>query len=97
MSSLLHIINRLSRPKVLIRAARIGATEFRRERDLKRVLRTQNLPRPENGLPRLLALEEELETTRKTELAAYNVTRHVEVLTALLAEAKLLPRTLTAV
>ncbi|MBZ0129530.1 MAG: DUF6477 family protein [Rhodobacteraceae bacterium] len=97
MSSLLHIINRLRRPKVLIRAARIGATEFRRERDLKRVLKTQSLPQPETGLPRLLAMEEELETTRRTEIAAYNVTRHVEVLTALLAEAQLLPRPLKSV
>lgn len=97
MSTLLHVINRLRRPRVLIRAARIGAAEFRRERDLKRLLKSQSLPQPGTGLSRLIAMEEEMETTRRTEHAAYNVTRHVEVLTALLAEAQLLPRSIKAV
>jgi len=92
MSDLMHIFKSLRRPKLLIKAAKIGSENFRRDRDLKRLLKAQRLPNPGGGLSRLLALEEELETTRKSGNATYSISRHVEILAALIAEAQFLPR-----
>lgn len=80
----------LRRPQMLIRAARLGLQDYRRERDLRRLLNAQ--PSPDRALPRLLSEEEHLEATRRAGDAAYSVSRHIEVLIALMAEASLLPR-----
>lgn len=92
MNQPLALFRNLRRPKILIRAARIAATGYRRERDLTRVLKTRRPACPERGLDTLLQIEAELEETRKTGTSAYNVTRHVEVLTAVIAEARLLQK-----
>lgn len=92
MTQPLALFRNLRRPKILIRAARIAATGYRRERDLTRVLKTRRPACPERGLDTLLQIEAELEETRKTGTGAYNVTRHVEVLTAVIAEARLLQK-----
>jgi hypothetical protein len=78
----------LSRPRLLIRAARFGLTDYRRDRDLRRLI-DGKLP-PEAALPRLLTVEEGLETTRLKGDASYSIARHIEVLIALMAEARLL-------
>ena len=80
----------LRRPKLLIRAARCGLTDYRRERDLKRLLHGQ--PSPDRALPRLLNEEETLEATRQSGDVGYSVGRHIEVLIALMGEVRLLPR-----
>lgn len=80
----------LRRPQLLIRAARLGVSEYCRERDLKRLLNAQ--PSPDRAVSRLLSEEEALEETRKRGDACYSVARHIEVLIALIAEARLLPR-----
>ena len=92
MSDLLHAFKALRRPKILIRAAKIGGSLYRRDRDLKRVLKRSRLPAPGNGMAPLIAMEQELETTRLAGNATYSISRHVEVLAALIAEASLLPR-----
>ena len=80
----------LRRPKLLIRAARCGLTDYRRERDLKRLLHGQ--PSPDRALPRLMNEEEALEATRRSGDVGYSVGRHIEVLIALMGEVRLLPR-----
>ena len=80
----------LRRPQILIRAARCGLTDYRRDRDLKRLLHGQ--PAPDRALPRLLSEEETLEAPRQAGDADYSVTRHIDVLIALMAEVRLLPR-----
>jgi Family of unknown function (DUF6477) len=84
----------LRRPQLLIRAARCGLTDYRRDRDLRRLLDGQ--PSPDRAVRRLLSEEERLEEIRKTGEASYSVTRHIEVLIALMSEVRLLPR-ITAV
>lgn len=74
----------LRRPKILIRAARAGLAEYRPERDLKRLVRGAD----RDPFPPLLAEERRLEETRTGGAGAYNIHRHVAVLTALLAEAR---------
>ena len=79
----------LRRPRLLLQAARFGLADYRPERDLRRIggLPSGALP-PGAALAALIAAEEALETIRKTGDAAYSITRHLEVLIALLAEAR---------
>lgn len=84
----------LRRPRLLMRAARFGLTEYRRERDLRRFVAGN--ASPEATVSTLITAEAKLEATRLTGDAAYSVARHIEVLIALLAEAQLLRRSETA-
>lgn len=80
----------LRRPQLLIRAARLGLTDYHRDRDLKRLI--DGHPSPDRSVPRLLSVEERLEETRQRGDADYSISRHIEVLIALMAEVRLLPR-----
>lgn len=88
-----HIAS-LRRPSLLIRAARIGVQEYRRERDLQRLVQSAGLPSPERAIATLLDEESRLETTRRSGDGNYSPMRHVEVLIALIAEARFLPRSI---
>lgn len=83
MTDFAAALTELRRPKILIRAARAGLAEYRPERDLKRLVRGERDP-----LQPLLVEESRLEATRAAGAGAYNIHRHVAVLTALLAEAR---------
>lgn len=86
----------LRRPRLLIRAARFGVADYKRERDLRRLINASTRATPEAALPQLISAEEQLEQTRRAGDAAYSVSRHIEVLIALIAETRLLPRSLQA-
>jgi len=88
MSDFCKTLAALRRPRLLMHAARFGLGDYRRERDLRRLLRSSGSP--EETVPSLLSVEEELEATRQAGDASYSVARHIEVLIALLAEARLL-------
>ncbi|MBC7154618.1 MAG: hypothetical protein H5U19_08410 [Rhodobacteraceae bacterium] len=92
MTDFSAILKDLRRPRLLIRAARHGLSDYRRDRDLKRLLHLGALPSPDRALSVLLSEEAEIEGNRQTGSACYNVARHIEVLIALMAEARLLPR-----
>ncbi len=93
MTDLASVLNAVRRPKILIRAARAGVRDYRRERDLKRLLRSPRSSAPQAAIGTLLAEEGRLEATRTSGEATYNLQRHIAVLTAILAEARLLPLT----
>lgn len=78
----------LMRPRLLIRAARHGLQDYRRDRDLRRLLPKGEQPCTD-PLPRLIAAEAAAEVTRCNGDAAYSIARHIELLIALLAEARL--------
>ncbi|MGJ8583254.1 MAG: DUF6477 family protein [Marinosulfonomonas sp.] len=84
------ILRKIYRPRLLIRAARFGLQDYRRERDLKRLTQASATPSPATAIRALMQQEAQLEETRKADDASYRVTRHVEVLIALMAEARLL-------
>lgn len=89
-----------TRPRLLLRAARIGTADYARERDLKRILRLPATPPPGPGVVLdLLALEAEHEDRRTRPLAelgdSWRPAKHVEALIALLAEAALMARPAT--
>lgn len=95
----------LLRPRLLMRAARIGLAEYRRDRDLGRILPQALFPalRTARGADFALALarqgaavldwlvEEEarLDAARLGAQAGYSPLRHIEVMIALLAELRL--------
>lgn len=88
-----NVLAALRRPRILVRAARCGLSDYRRDRDLKRILRVPRATVASRALDTLLAEEQRLETIRTTGEATYSLQRHVAVLTALLAEARLVPAT----
>lgn len=94
MTDFRFLLRRLRRPRLLIRAARLGLPDYRRERDLRRLLRPGDraaaLPAPAAALTDLLAQERRLEDSRRAGEAGYSLTRHVALLIALLGEARLL-------
>ena len=90
MSDFCKTLAALRRPRLLMHAARFGLGDYRRERDLRRLVHCGGSP--EETVPTLLSVEEELEATRQAGDASYSVVRHIEVLIALLAEARLLQR-----
>jgi hypothetical protein len=88
-----HIRSRLetlTRPRLLVRAARFALDDYRRDIHLKRVLRRETPPPSFRTLANLLAIEEDLETSRRAADASYSPPRHVEALAALMHEARLL-------
>ena len=90
MSDPFKQIAALRRPRLLVRAARHGLDDYDRVRDLPRILRSGRLPAPTAALDALLAAEEAAEQTRLAGDAAYSAARHVELLIALMGEARLL-------
>lgn len=95
MSDLPSVMAQLRRPRLLIRAARAGLADYNRNRDLRRVMRVADAPAPERALPVLLQEEERIEQTRRDGDATYSFGRHIEILIAMMGEARLLPRAST--
>ena len=92
MTDLATLVANLRRPRLLIQAARHGLPEYSRKRDLSRLARLDGTPTPEAALTRLIAEEEALEETRRAGEVSYSLARHIDLLIAILAEARLLPR-----
>ncbi|MEM6634865.1 MAG: DUF6477 family protein [Pseudomonadota bacterium] len=87
MNDVLSQLAQLRRPKLLVRAARHGLEDYNRSRDLKRILKAQPLPSPRQALYRLLDEERLLEHNRRNGGGHYDVSRHVEVMVAVMGEA----------
>ena len=90
MSDILTVLAQIRRPRLLMRAARFGLGDYRRERDLRRLV--GQLPSPEKALTRLMDEEERLEALRLEGGADYSLPHHIEVLIALMAEMRLVSR-----
>ncbi|MEP4038622.1 DUF6477 family protein [Pseudophaeobacter sp.] len=73
-----------------MRTARIGASSYSRDRDLRRILGYGKPPRPAAAILRLLDYEHEVNQQRLSGDADYVITRHVEILIALVGEAEYL-------
>jgi len=76
------------RPRLLMRAARIGAGLYRRQRDLRPLLPAMatRSRRAADVAARLRPMEADQETARREGRPGYSPARHVAVLSALLAE-----------
>lgn len=91
MTDLHSRIAGLRRPRLLIRAARFGLAEYRRTPALRRLLAAAGARTAPQIVAVLMAREADLDDRRRAGDAGYSVARHVEVLIALMAEARLLP------
>jgi len=86
---MLDLIGRLStlhRPRLLIRAARIGAREYCRDRHLPRLLGYGRMPKSAVAVLQLIEQEQQLNESRLNNDPGYSLMRHIEVLIALMAE-----------
>lgn len=76
----------LRRPRLLVQAARAGLSGWNRKRDLRRLLKSDDLPLPGMAVGVLRAEEERLDQARRDAKADYNLQRHILVLIAIIAE-----------
>ena len=93
MQDILSMLNTLRRPRLLMRAARIGAQDYRRNAHLPRLLGYGHLPRHGAALLRLIEIEADLNAQRVDEDPAYSLIRHVDVLIAIVGEARIMRAT----
>lgn len=82
------VMPRLRRPAALVRAAVAGQSHWRRERDLRRMLQSDNLPAPGCALPWLRAEEDRMNVARQEGAAHYDLHQHVLLMIAILAESR---------
>lgn len=90
MQDTLTLLSQIKRPALLMRAARLGAEDYRRTVHLPRLLGYGHLPRHNAALLRLIDLERELNEQRQTDAGTYSLLRHIDVLIAILGEARTL-------
>lgn len=90
MEDVLTQISRLKRPKLLVRTARHGLEDYNRVIHLRRLLKTDNLPGPGKAILKLMEIEAMIDTQRTTQRAEYSVAKHVELIVALMCEARIL-------
>ncbi len=84
------LLSDLKRPRTLIRAARIGLADYRREIHLNRFITAIPLPTVNDATEQLLELEDRTNAQRLNDDMTYSVKQHVEILIALMGEARLL-------
>lgn len=90
MEDVLTQISRLKRPTLLVRTARHGIEDYSRVIHLRRLLKTENLPGPGQAIIKLMEIESVLNELRLAKRAEYSVARHVELIVALMCEARIL-------
>lgn len=90
MTDVVGVLRGLTRPRLLIDAARIGVPTYRRGTHLCRLLNQQTAPGPQQAAIKLICLEQEQEEARTCGAAEYSPARHVEIMIALLAETQAL-------
>lgn len=88
MTTPITALNHLRRPRLLMAAARFGQNEYDRSKSLARILRTDCTPAPGHALDELLRQEAETDDARRSGSATYSVARHIDLLIALLGEAR---------
>ncbi|WP_138464941.1 DUF6477 family protein [Poseidonocella sp. HB161398] len=88
MNDVLSLLETLHRPRLLMEAARHGARLYRRETQLRRILGEPALPGPRQAAMRLICLEQDHEAARRSGQAGYSPLRHLDVLIALISEAR---------
>lgn len=90
MLDVISMLQALRRPPLLMRAARIGAEDYRRDVHLPRLLGYGVLPRHTQALLKLMGIEASVNDQRLSGNAGYSLVRHVDLLIAMLGEARVL-------
>ncbi|MEO1612920.1 MAG: DUF6477 family protein [Pseudomonadota bacterium] len=77
---------KLTRPRLMTRAARAGAAAYRRDRDLRRFLPKLGLQKKRDSvIAAIRTAEEACEAERRIGAASYSLERHIGLLSALIA------------
>lgn len=76
----------MKRPSLLVTAARAGVMTYNRERSLRRILKTTGTPALLKGLTMLLDEEQIQNDLRRTGSGLYDVSHHIELMIALIAD-----------
>lgn len=90
MSNIEDALSALRRPRLLIKAARLGLDCYNRRSALRRLLPDGHVPTPSKALECLIKAEAEVNHERENGAASYSAMRHIELLAAMMAEARLL-------
>jgi hypothetical protein len=90
MLDIMSVVQNLKRPRVLVRAAKAGAEDYRRERHLGRHIATATMPKTGDALLQLIELEKQANAARLENAATYSLVDHVDIMIALIGEAQLL-------
>lgn len=88
MCQISSALDHMRRPALLVEAAVQGTSQYRRRRDLRRMLRVAIPASPRAALEKLLPIEAALENRRLSVDKNYSYPRHVDILVALMAEAQ---------
>ena len=83
------VLNSLRRPRLLVRAARLGLQDYNRTRSLRRLMPGESTPRPGLAFEFLVEREAAIDKVRREGAASYSAARHIELLVALIEEARL--------
>lgn len=88
MNDLMSMLSALHRPRLMMRAARIGAEDYRRSTHLPRLLGDGFPARHGAAILRLLDIESALEEQRVHGDPGYRMVRHLDTLIAIIGEAR---------
>lgn len=88
MSNRLKTLSSLTRPKLLLHAARLAVQDYQRQSALLRILGETVTADDPDVFTQLFQHENELNDKRKSGDTTYSVARHVLALTALIGEAQ---------
>ena len=89
MLDLQSLVRQMTRPQLLVRAARFGLDDYRRDKALHRLLGEDGTLRPGEALMQLMDAESELNDRRLSKAADYSIARHIDLLTAIMGETRL--------
>lgn len=92
MQDISQYVASLQRPRLLVQAANHGLDHYERSVDLKRIIGTEGSEPTRKMLMTLVDKEAQLEHFRRSRDHAYSVASHVDVLIALIFEAREIAR-----
>lgn len=87
------LVRQLSRPRILVRAARFGIDDYRRDVELRRILDIGTLPGTAEIILKLMEREADFNDQRVACDAHYSIAKHIQTLTAIMSEVRLLKST----
>ncbi len=93
MQDVLCKLEQIKRPRFLLRSAKLGAIEYTRNQHLRRLFACEKMPNHSEALTRLLDLEFKVDAQRQSDSTAYSMIEHIDLLIAMLGEARLLRAT----
>lgn len=83
------LLSSMRRPRLLVRAARLGLQDYNRKCSLRRLFPGDPTPGPGQAFHILAEREHLVDQSRRNGDAAYSVARHIELLIALIDESRL--------